>query len=80
MIKLLQRVLCLGLLLVLSQQSFAQTTSLPAIFGKVIDAATGEPLKGADISVDFKKSGVTTDSVGNFKVYLPYGEWVVKVS
>jgi len=80
MIKLLPRVFCLGLLFVLSHQSIAQTTSLPAIFGKVIDAATGEPLKGADISVDFKKSGVTTDSSGNYKVHLPYGEWVVKVS
>jgi hypothetical protein len=49
MIKLLPRVLCLGLLFVLSHQSIAQTTSLPAIFGKVLDASTGEPLRGADI-------------------------------
>ena len=80
MIKLLPRVFCLGLLFILSHQSIAQTTSLPALFGKVIDASTGEPLKGADISVDFKKSGVTTDTLGNYRVYLPYGEWVVKVS
>ena len=31
-------------------------------------------------SVDFKKSGVTSDTSGSFKVHVPYGEWVIKVS
>ena len=56
MIKLLLRVLPIFLLIAGSQFSFAQTTTLPSVYGRVIDAQTGEPLRGADISVDFKKS------------------------
>ena len=61
-------------------QAFAQTTTLPAVYGRVIDAQTGEPLKGAVIALDFKKSGTKTDSLGNYKVHLPYGEYVIKIS
>ena len=68
MIKFLPKVLCLGLLFVLSHKSIAQTTSLPSVFGKVIDASTGEPLKGADISVDFKKSGGSAAEFSNGKI------------
>ena len=60
--------------------SLAQTTTLPSIYGKVIDAQTGEPLKGAAIALDFKKSGTKTDSLGNYQIYLPYGEYVIKIS
>ena len=79
MIKLLLRVLPIFLLIAGSQFSFAQTTTLPSVYGRVIDAQTGEPLRGADISVDFKKSGVSTDSAGRYRLYLPFGEYVLKV-
>jgi hypothetical protein len=78
--KLLLRVLPIILLISGSQFSIAQTTTLPSVFGRVLDAQTGEPLRGADISVDFKKSGVSTDSSGRFRLYLPFGEYVLKVS
>ncbi|MEY2793192.1 MAG: hypothetical protein RJA76_1184 [Bacteroidota bacterium] len=61
-------------------QAFSQTTTLPAIYGKVIDAQTGEPLKGAVIALDFKKSGTKTDSTGKYKIHLPFGEYVLKIS
>ena len=77
--KLLLRVLPILLLIAGSQFSIAQTTTLPSIYGRVLDAQTGEPLRGADISVDFKKSGVSTDSSGRYRLYLPFGEYVLKV-
>ena len=64
----------------LGHLNFAQTTTLPSVYGRVIDAQTGQPLQGADISVDFKKSGIVTDSAGRYRLYLPYGEFVMKVS
>mgnify|MGYP000989310965 CR=1 FL=1 len=79
MIKLLLRVLPIVLLLAASQFTLAQTTTLPSVYGRVLDAQTGEPLRGADISVDFKKSGVSTDSAGRYRLYLPFGEYVLKV-
>ena len=78
--KLLPRVLSIVLLMAGSQFLIAQTTTLPSVYGRVLDAETGEPLKGADISVDFKKSGVSTDSTGRYRLYLPFGEYVLKVS
>jgi hypothetical protein len=77
--KLLLRVLPIFLLIAGSQFSIAQTTTLPSVYGRVLDAQTGEPLRGADISVDFKKSGVSTDSSGRYRIYLPFGEYVLKV-
>lgn len=68
------------LLIVLAFSAFSQTTTLPAVYGRVIDAQTGEPLKGAVIALDFKKSGTKTDSLGNYKIHLPYGEYVIKIS
>ena len=73
--KLLLRVLPIVLFLAGSQFSLAQTTTLPSVYGRVLDAQTGEPLRGADISVDFKKSGVSTDSAGRYRLYLPFGEY-----
>ncbi|MFY9158982.1 TonB-dependent receptor [Aquirufa ecclesiirivi] len=82
MIKLFTRVFCVLCCLVIFHKSYSQstTTTLPYLEGKVTDAQTGEPLRGADISVDFKKSGTTTDSLGQYRIYLPYGEFVVKIS
>jgi CarboxypepD_reg-like domain/TonB dependent receptor/TonB-dependent Receptor Plug Domain len=53
---------------------------LPSIEGKVTDSKTGEPIIGASISLDFKKSGIITDSIGNYHVYMPAGEYIIKVS
>ncbi|MEA5260232.1 TonB-dependent receptor [Arcicella aquatica] len=63
-------------------QSFAQNTEfkLPQLSGKVKDSNTGESIVGATIFLDFKKSGVITDSLGNYQLYLPPGEYVIKVS
>ena len=53
---------------------------LPSIQGKVTDSKTGEPIIGASISLDFKKSGFITDSTGFFKMYMPVGEYIIKIS
>jgi len=80
MIKRIRFILTIGLCCLTAHLMVAQTTSLPSIYGRVIDAQTGEPLRGADISVDFKKSGISTDSLGKYRLYVPYGEYVLKVS
>ena len=53
---------------------------MPVIEGKVTDSKTGEPIIGASISLDFKKSGIITDSTGYFHVFMPQGEYIIKVS
>jgi hypothetical protein len=70
--------LCLSLFL--SFNIFAQEHQLPILSGKVVDAQSGEAIVGATISVDFKKSGAVTDANGMYKLSLPYGEFVLKVS
>ena len=57
-----------------------QEIKLPMLEGKVTDSKTGEPIVGASISLDFKKSGIVTDSAGHYQIYLPAGEYIVKVS
>lgn len=79
MYKIFTRLLLLGLIGVYTNLS-AQEYNLPVLSGQVIDAQSGDPLVGAVISVDFKKSGSTTDAKGNYKLSLPVGEYVVKVS
>ncbi len=70
--------LCLSLFI--SFSTFSQEHQLPVLSGKVIDAQSGEVIVGATISVDFKKSGAVTDANGTYKLSLPYGEYVLKVS
>lgn len=79
MYKFFTRLLLLGLISVYTNLS-AQEYNLPVLSGQVIDAQSGDPLIGAVISVDFKKSGATTDANGFFKIPLPVGEYIVKVS
>ncbi len=71
-----------GLLFVLffSTNTYSQEHLLPVLSGKVVDAQSGEVIVGATISVDFKKSGAVTDANGLYKLSLPYGEYVLKVS
>jgi TonB dependent receptor/CarboxypepD_reg-like domain/TonB-dependent Receptor Plug Domain len=56
-----------------------QEIKLPVLEGKVTDSKTGEPIVGASISLDFKKSGIITDSTGYYHLYLPVGEYIIKV-
>jgi hypothetical protein len=72
--------ICLLLIFCFSTNLFAQDHLLPVLSGKVIDAQSGEPIIGAAISVDFKKSGAISDANGLYKISLPYGEYVLKVS
>lgn len=86
--QLLKTALLLKILLLLvavesSNSCYAQNktlTNLLEIGGKVTDSRTGEPIANASVSLDFKKSGFISDSLGVFKLYLPNGEYVVKVS
>jgi hypothetical protein len=79
MYKTFTRLLLLGLISVYTNLS-AQEYNLPVLSGQVTDAQSGDPLVGAVISVDFKKSGSITDAKGSYKLSLPVGEYVVKVS
>lgn len=69
-------------LLMLCFESVSQNTS-PQFFtieGVVTEYGTEMPIRGATLSLDFRKSGYITDSLGRFKIYLPPGEYVIKVS
>ncbi|MFY7826537.1 MAG: TonB-dependent receptor [Flectobacillus sp.] len=80
---ILLKILLLFLVIGSSKPSFSQNkvlNNLLEIRGKVIDSRTGEPLPNASIFLDFKKSGFISDSTGAFLLYLPNGEYVIKVS
>jgi hypothetical protein len=64
--------------LLFSQTVIAQKTF--SLRGNVKDAETGKPLIGAAISLDAKKTGILTDSSGNYYLRIPQDEYVVKVS
>ena len=65
------------LLLFASSVSAQRTFSLR---GNVKDAGSGKPLIGAAISLDSKKTGILTDSLGNYYLRIPQDDYVVKVS
>ena len=44
----------------------AKELNIPALTGTVLDQSTGEPILGASITLDYKKSGFITDSLGHF--------------
>ena len=67
------------LLLTLSSNiSFAQRTF--SLRGSVKEAGTDKPLIGAAVSLDSKKTGILTDSSGNYYLRIPQDDYVVKVS
>ena len=62
---------------------FASSISAQRTFslrGNVKDAGTGKTLMGAAISLDAKKTGIITDSLGNYYLRIPQDDYVVKVS
>jgi len=58
----------------------AQQNKGNILSGKVIDASSGNPIPFATISLVYEKNGVSTDTLGNYKIWLPHGEHVIKVS
>ena len=68
----------LGLILLLSVNSFAQRTG--NIIGTVADAATQEKLIGVNIFAEGTTLGTITDYDGNFKLNLPVGTYSITVS
>ena len=67
--------LCLSLLM--GGQIFAQNLELS---GKVVDAATDEPLPGVTIIVKGTTTGTSTDVAGNFTLSVPEGTTLVITS
>ena len=62
---------------------FSGTVSAQKTFslrGNVQEAGTGKPLIGAAVSLDSKKTGILTDSSGNYYLRIPQDDYVVKVS
>ena len=62
---------------------FASSISAQRTFslrGNVKNAGTGNSLIGATISLDSKKTGILTDSLGNYYLRIPQDDYVVKVS
>lgn len=53
---------------------------LPLLTGKITDSKTGEPIVGVTIFLDFRKSGIITDTTGRYNIYLPKGDYVIKFS
>lgn len=64
------------LLMVCALQASAQQQ----IKGRVMDAALGEPLIGASISVPGTTAGTVADLDGNFSFELPEGKFLIQVS
>lgn len=73
------RFLFLGLILVITGQfALAQTTG--KIFGRITDTNSGEPLPGANITLDGTALGASTDLAGEFFIInVPPGKYDVRV-
>jgi hypothetical protein len=73
--KLICRSLLLTVFIILSQVSIAQT-----IRGKVTDAATGEPLAGATVTIDDSRHAAIVHLDGTFVLKnIPAGKYEIKV-
>jgi hypothetical protein len=46
----------------------------------VVDVESQKPIPNASVSIDYVKSGVITDSTGNFYMRLTQGEYILKIS
>ncbi|PWK22136.1 TonB-dependent receptor-like protein [Arcicella aurantiaca] len=68
-----------GLLLFLGNGLYAQRTTY-LLRGNVKDASTGKFLAGAAIALDSRKTGVVSDSLGNYSLRLPEDEYVVRIT
>lgn len=51
-----------------------------SIRGNVKDIQTGQVLKGAVITIDYKGSGIISDSLGNYYFKLPPNDYIIKIS
>ncbi len=51
-----------------------------SIRGNVKDIQTGQALKGAVITIDYKGSGILSDSLGNYYLKLPPDDYIIKIS
>lgn len=51
-----------------------------ALVGNVVDLESQKPIPNASVSIDYVKSGVITDSTGNFYMRLTQGEYILKIS
>lgn len=69
----LRKILLLGLLMVFSVHTFAQTQT---VTGSVKDAANGDPLPGATVVVKGTTTGTVTDIDGNFSLGVEPGSTI----
>lgn len=51
-----------------------------SIKGYVLNAESGEPIAGINVSVDDPKTSVTTDAYGFYRILLPRGANIIKLS
>ena len=51
-----------------------------SIRGNVKDIQTGQILRGAVISINYKNTGILTDSLGNYYLRVPPDDYVLKIS
>ncbi len=70
---------CLFILLIFSLQARAQGRQEP-LRGHVADAKTGLPLAGVNVIVARTDYGTSTDSLGDFSLYLEPGKYTIRFS
>lgn len=60
--------------------AFGQKKVIFTVKGTVTDSRTTKPLADVVISTDYKRTGISTDSLGNFELFMPAGEYSLKMS
>jgi hypothetical protein len=80
-IKKLQKLLLMIILLFLVNENriFSQAKTV-SFSGELTDAATGKPIEGASISIDYQKVGILSDSLGHFYFRLQQGDYIIKIT
>jgi len=67
-------ILCAVFIFILSINTFGQSVPVTNIFGRVIDAETGEPLIGANVYIANTVLGCATNENGEFIIFkVPFG-------